>query len=243
MTITFVAILSVVAFLAGILKSGFAVGAGIFLTPILALIMGPKESVALVASMMLFTDIIAIYQYWKQWNLRDIFYLALPCIIGAVFGAMLLDWFTPTMAKRAIGVIGLIYIASELLRIFKQKTVRSPTAVRSIFIGIFGGITASLANSGSVFISTYVAGRLSKQMFVGTLVVVFVGINITKVIMFSALGILEERLWLISLSLLPFIIIGAMLGKWVNNHINEKQFKQWIFILIAVACLKLLFFS
>lgn len=237
------AILSVVAFLAGILKSGFAVGAGIFLTPILALIMGPKESVALVASMMLFTDIIAIYQYWKQWNLRDIFYLALPCIIGAVFGAMLLDWFTPTMAKRAIGVIGLIYIASELLRIFKQKTVRSPTAVRSIFIGIFGGITASLANSGSVFISTYVAGRLSKQMFVGTLVVVFVGINITKVIMFSALGILEERLWLISLSLLPFIIIGAMLGKWVNNHINEKQFKQWIFILIAVACLKLLFFS
>jgi uncharacterized membrane protein YfcA len=243
LTITFVAILSVVAFLAGILKSGFAVGAGIFLTPILALIMGPKESVALVASMMLFTDIIAIYQYWKQWNLRDIFYLALPCIIGAVFGAMLLDWFTPTMAKRAIGVIGLIYIASELLRIFKQKTVRSPTAVRSIFIGIFGGITASLANSGSVFISTYVAGRLSKQMFVGTLVVVFVGINITKVIMFSALGILEERLWLISLSLLPFIIIGAMLGKWVNNHINEKQFKQWIFILIAVACLKLLFFS
>ena len=243
MTITFVAILIVVAFLAGVLKSGFAVGAGIFLTPMLALIMGPKESVALVASMMLFTDIIAIYQYWKQWNARDIFYLALPCVIGAVFGALLLHWFSPGMAKRAIGIIGLIYIASELFRFFIQKTVKSPTAIRSISIGVIGGITASLANSGSVFISTYVAGRLSKQMFVGTLVVVFVGINITKVIMFSALGILEGRLWLISLSLLPLIITGGILGKWVNNHINEKQFKQWIFILIAVACLKLLFFS
>jgi uncharacterized membrane protein YfcA len=121
--------------------------------------------------------------------------------------------------------------------------VKAPTAIRSISIGVIGGITSSVANSGSVFISTYVAGRLPKQMFVGTLVVVFVGINITKVIMFSALGILEERLWLTSLSLLPLIIAGGMLGKWVNNHINEKQFKQWIFILIAVACLKLLVFS
>jgi uncharacterized membrane protein YfcA len=242
LSLTFVAILSVVAFLAGVLKSGFAVGAGIFLTPIMTLIMGPKEAVAVVAVMMLCTDFMAIYQYWKQWNMQDIFYLALPCIMGAIFGAMLLDWFSPVMAKRAIGVIGFIYIASELFRFFKQKQVRPPTALRSISIGIIGGITASLANSGSVFISTYVAGRLSKKMFVGTLVVVFVGINITKVIMFSALGILGQKLWLTSLSLLPFIIIGAMLGKWVNNRINEKQFKQWIFLLIGIACLKLLFF-
>jgi uncharacterized membrane protein YfcA len=61
--------------------------------------------------------------------------------------------------------------------------------------------------------------------------------------MFSALGILEERLWVTALLLLPLIITGGMLGKWVNNRINEKQFKQWIFVLIGVACLKLLFFS
>ena len=229
--------------MAGVLKSGFAVGAGIFLTPILAIVLGPKESVAVVAVMMLLTDLVAIYQYWRQWNARDIFYLAIPCILGAVIGAVLLDWFSPTMAKKSIAVIGFIYIASEVSRIFKQKIVRSPTAARSIAIGIIGGITASLANSGSVFISTYVAGRLSKRMFVGTLVVVFVGINITKVIMFSALGILGEKLWLTSLALLPLIITGGILGKWVNSQIDETQFKKWIFVLIAVACFKLLFFS
>jgi uncharacterized membrane protein YfcA len=237
-----VAIIIITAFIAGVLKSGFAVGAGIFLTPLLALVMGPKEAVAMVAVMMLLTDFMAIYQYWKQWNLNDIFHLALPCIGGAVLGAFLLDWFSPTMAKRAIGIIGFVYIASEVFQIFKQKTVRPPTPIRSISIGIIGGITASLANSGSVFISTYVAGRLSKQMFVGTLVLVFVWINLTKVTMFSVLGILGKQLWLTSLALIPFIIIGSMLGKWVNNRINEKQFKQWIFILISVACLKLLFF-
>jgi len=228
--------------MAGVLKSGFAVGAGIFLTPILTLVMGPKEAVALVASMMFFTDILAIYQYWKQWNLNDIFYLALPCVAGAVVGALLLQAFSVPMAKSAIGIIGLIYIGSELFRIFIQKTVRPPTALRSISIGIIGGVTASLANSGSVFISTYVAGRLSKHMFVGTLVVVFLGINLTKVIMFTAFGILGEQLWLTSILLLPLMIVGGLLGKRINSHINEQQFKQWIFILIGLACLKILFF-
>lgn len=231
-----------VAFLAGVLKSGFAVGAGIFLTPLLTLVLGPKEAVAVVAIMMLLTDVTAIYQYWRQWNLRDVLYLAIPCIAGAVLGAFILDWFSPTMARRAIGVIGFIYIAMELFRFLKKKMVQAPTAIRSITIGIVGGVTASLANSGSVFISTYVAGRLPKQMFVGTLVLVFVWINITKVAMFSALGILGKKLWLTSLALLPFIIVGAMLGKWFNTRINEEQFKKWIFFLIAVACLKLLFF-
>lgn len=240
MASSFVAVMIVVAFTAGVLKSGFAVGAGIFLTPLLTLVLGPKEAVAVVAIMMLLTDVTAIYQYWKRWNLRDVLYLAIPCIAGAVLGAFLLDWFSPVMARRAIGIIGFTYIATELFRLFNKKSVQSPTAIRSIVIGIVGGITASLANSGSVFISTYVAGRLPKQMFVGTLVLVFVWINITKVTMFSALGILDKHLWLTSLALLPFIIIGATLGKWLNNRIDEKQFKLWIFLLIAIACLKLL---
>lgn len=240
MSYAFVAVMIIVAFTAGFLKSGFAVGAGIFLTPFLTLVLEPKEAVAVVAIMMLLTDITAIYQYWKKWKLQDVFYLAVPCIVGAVLGAFLLDWFSPIMARRAIGIIGLIYIATELFRFLKKSLVKAPSAMRSISIGIVGGITASLANSGSVFISTYVAGRLPKQMFVGTLVLVFVCINITKVTMFTALGILGKKLWLKSLALLPFIIIGAVLGKHINNRINEERFKQWIFFLIAIACLKLL---
>ncbi len=242
MSIYLISVLSLVAFIAGVLKSGFAIGAGIFLTPILALIMGPKEAVALVAPMMLFTDIVAIYQYWKKWKVHDILYLAVPCLLGAVIGALLLNWFTPEIAKRAIGIIGLLYICSELFRIVFKKKSGSPNILWSSTIGLLGGITSALANSGGVFISTYLADRLSKQYFIGTLVVIFLGLNITKVSMFTALGILDQRLWIVDLSLIPLMFMGGLAGKWINNRINEKQFKQWIFILIAFACLKLLFF-
>ena len=111
-----------------------------------------------------------------------------------------------------------------------------------ISIGLVAGVASALSNSGGVFLSTYIAGRLKKEYFVGTLVAVFVGLNVTKVGMFTGLGLLHQRLWLIDLLLLPLMLVGGLVGKWLNTRIQENQFKRWIFILIVGACLKLIFF-
>lgn len=236
------AVLALVAFFAGVLKSGFGIGAGIFLTPILALVMDPKEAVVLVAPMMLFTDFTAIYQYRRQWDTSDVLALALPCLLGAVAGTLLLQWFTPATARRVIGIIGLLYVGSELMRKFFFRSPGKPNLIKSTFIGIVGGLASALANSGGVFISTYFTGRLSKAYFVGTLVVVFLAQDITKVSMFTGLGMLNTRLWTIELYLLPLMFLGGMTGKWLNSRIHEKQFAKWVFVLIVGACVKLLLF-
>jgi len=234
-------VIIVVAFFAGVMKSGFGIGAGIFLTPILALVTDPREAVVLVAPMMLFTDGTAIYQYWRQWNGRDILSLAPPCLLGVTAGVFLLNWFTPEMARRAIRIIGLVYVGTEFLKIGFRIRSSSQGLTRSIFIGMVAGVASALSNSGGVFLSTYVAGRLKKERFVGTLVVIFLGLNIIKVGMFTGLGLLHQKLWIIDLSLLPLMFLGGLLGKWLNNRIQEDQFKRWIFVLIVGACLKLIF--
>ncbi len=235
-------VLAAVAFFAGLLKSGFGIGAGVFLTPMLALVMDAKEAVVVVAPMMLFTDMTAVYQYWRQWDMRDVLTLTPPCILGAVAGAFLLKGFSPATARKAIGIIGLLYVGSELSRKFLFHSARSGSLAKGIVIGIVGGTTSALANSGGVFISTYFAGRLPKDYFVGTLVLVFVFLNITKVGMFTGFGMLDTSLWTIELYLLPLMVLGGLAGKWINNRIDEAQFANWIFILIVGACLKLLFF-
>jgi uncharacterized protein len=235
-------VLMIVAFLAGVLKSGFGIGAGIFLTPMLALVTDPKEAVVVVAPIMLFTDITAVYQYWRRWNLKDVFALAPPCLLGAIAGVFLLNWFTPNIARRAIGFIGLVYVGQEIVRMGFRMRPFAPSLIRSVPIGIIGGVASALANSGGVFISTYFAGRLDKEYFVGTLVVVFLWLNITKVGMFTGLGLLSQKLWMTEFSLIPLMFLGGLVGKWVNSRIQEKQFKRWIFGLIVVACIKLIFF-
>jgi uncharacterized protein len=235
-------ILALVAFLAGIIKSGFGIGAGIFLTPFLALVMNPKEAVVLVAPMMLFTDLTAVFQYWGRWDKQDILTLIPPCLIGALVGALLLNWFTPSIARRTIGLIGLLYIGSELLRKTVFQSVSYHHRAQGILIGLVGGLTSALANSGGVFISIYLRGRLSKVHFVGTLVGVFLFLNLTKVSLFTGMGMLNGPLWLIEFYLLPLMFIGGVIGKWINTRIQEKQFANWIFALLVAACLKLLLF-
>ena len=231
-----------VAFLAGVLKSGFGIGAGVFLTPILALVTDPKEAVVMVAGMMLLTDITAIYQYWRQWNLRDILSLAPPCLIGVAAGVFLLNWFTPDMAKRAIGVIGLVYVAIEILRAGLRLQTSTQSRIQSLSIGLVAGVASALSNSGGVFLSTYMAGRFSKEYFVGTIVIIFFCLSITKVGMFTGLGLFHQRLWITVLSLAPLMFLGGLVGKWVNRRIHEDQFKRWVFFLIIAACVKLVFF-
>ena len=235
-------VLMIVAFLAGVIKSGFGIGAGIFLTPLLALVIDPKEAVVLIAVMMLVTDAAAVYQYWRQWNVRDILFLAPPCLIGAMAGVFLLNWFTPDLARRAIGFIGLLYVGTELLKIGLRISPASQGLTRSIPIGLVAGVASALSNSGGVFLSTYVAGRLKKEYFVGTLVAVFLGLNMTKVGMFTGLGLLTSKLWMIELGLVPLLLLGGWVGKGLNRRIPEKNFKRWIFVLIIGACIKLIFF-
>ncbi len=235
------AVLIMVAFLAGVLKSGFGIGAGIFLTPLLALVTDPKEAVVMVAPMMLFTDVTAVYQYWRRWDTKDILFLAPPCLLGAVGGVCLLTWFTSQLAGRVIGLIGLFYVLIELLKI-GFRTAPSQSVARSVPIGIIAGVASALANSGGVFLSTYMAGRLKKEVFVGTLVVVFVWLNITKVGMFTGLGLLHPRLWMTELFLIPLMFLGSLVGKWLNTRIGENHFRRWIFVLIFAACFKLILF-
>jgi len=235
-------ILMAVAFFAGVLKSGFGIGAGIFLTPMLALATEPKEAVVLVAPMMLFTDLVAVYQYWRKWDLRDVLALGPPCLLGAMAGVFLLNWFTPDLARRTIGLIGLLYVGTELVKIGLHASLTTQSVARSIPIGLVAGVASALSNSGGVFLSTYIAGRLRKESFVGTIVLIFVGLNVTKVGMFTGLGLLNQELWLMELMMIPLMFLGSLAGKGINRRIEEKHFMRWIFVLIIGACIKLLFF-
>jgi len=234
-------ILAGVAFSGGVLKSGFGMG-GIFLTPLLALVTDPKEAVALVAPMMLFTDITALYQYHYRWDIKYIAALLPSCLIGAIAGAFLLNWFTTITVRRTIGIIALVYMGSELFRKILFRPSHTPNPLWGLITGIVSGVATSLANAGGVFLIAYLSKRLQKLHFMGTLVVIYFFFSVVKVVMFTGFGILTQQLWLTELYLIPFMFVGGLAGNWVNKRLPEIHFKRFVFVLIIGACIKLAFF-
>jgi len=83
----------------------------------------------LVAPMMLFTDLVAVYQVLAEVGPEDVLALAPPCLVGAMGGVLLLNWFTQDVARRAIGFIGLVYVGTELL---KDRAARFTVLARPV---------------------------------------------------------------------------------------------------------------
>ena len=51
--------------LIGVTKAGFGVGTGILATPLLVLVMPPKQAIGIMLLLLLLTDILSLFYYWR----------------------------------------------------------------------------------------------------------------------------------------------------------------------------------
>lgn len=228
-------IIAVTALAAGIIKTCFGVGAGVFLTPLLSLIVGPKEAVGLMSPMMLITDVITLYFFWNKWNWDQVKVIFPGTVVGTVFGAYYLSWASPTTAKVTIGIIALFF---STLQIYKEK---NPTIFQGlkfkpwhgVFTSFFSGIASAIANAGGIVVTIYLlSAGLTKEAFIATLVSVLLISDISKFVLFTNLHILTKDLMLTGLVLTPVMLLGSWLGRKLIDRLNDRQYVLYINVLV-----------
>ncbi len=70
-----------------LIKNGAAVGSGIFLLPVLALVFPPKIALGLGAPVMLASDLMGIRNYWGEWDdWHEILRIILAASVGIALG-------------------------------------------------------------------------------------------------------------------------------------------------------------
>ena len=63
---------SIGVILFGISKGGFAGPIAILSIPIMAIVMSPIKAAAILLPVLLLMDFVALYIYWKKWDLKNI---------------------------------------------------------------------------------------------------------------------------------------------------------------------------
>jgi len=234
-----ITILGVIAALAaGLIKTTFGIGAGVFLTPLLSLIMSPKIAVALMAPMMLITDISTLWLHWKKWDLKYIYILSPGFLVGVVAGSYYLAWASPSLTKVTIGIIAMIFSSYQIARVkFPSffSTIDLSTAT-GVLISLIGGISSAIAHSGGIIVTIYlVTKNLSKSSFVATLVGILFFSDVLKMITYTKLNLLSQPLLLSGLELTPALFLGSWLGSKAINKISDKQFILYVNLLIFIS--------
>src|SRR5690606_1069047 len=231
-----VVLVIVVAICTGMSKTGVH-GAGMLAVPLLANVFGGQLSSGIMLPLLVMADVMGVWYYhrhasWK--HLKVLFpWAAAGVIIGTIVGQYIDD-----KAFRAImAIIILVSVAVMVLleRIDKEKIPHQKSFAATT--GILGGFTSMVGNLAGTVMAVYLLSmRLPKNVFIGTTAWFFLVINWFKVPfhIFSWHTITLD-IFLLDLSTLPFIILGAVLGIWIVRKLSESMYRWFIIVMTIIA--------
>lgn len=227
-------------FLFGISKGGFAGPMAILSIPIMAIVMSPIKAAAILLPVLLIMDVVAMYIYWNKWDLKNVKIILPPAMIGILIGTLTFSYTSEDGIRIIIGCIAIIFI---ILSFFQQNSkLVKPTKNKGIFWSLVGGYTSFIIHSGGTPVNFFLLPqKLDKTIYVGTLTLAFLIINLVKLVPYYYLDQLVFSNLKISLILSPLAPISIYLGYYLHKKINEKAFYLLIYFFLAIGGVKLIY--
>ncbi len=230
------------SFLLGLAKGGIK-GFGAIITTILALVFGSKASTGILMPLLIVGDIFAVLYYNRhaQWKYlwRFMPWMIMGVLVGVWYGKDLPE----DQFKRGMAI--LIFISVTMMWVMEySKRIRLPD--NHVFAGIMGtasGFATMVGNLAGPFSELYfLAIRLGKEMFIGTVAWIFFLTNLFK---------LPFHIWswktinpvslAIDLALLLPLGLGLWCGVVLVRVIKGDHFRKIILVLTALGAILVFF--
>lgn len=246
-------ILGSAAFIIGFSKTGLP-GSGILAVPLIASVLGGRQSVGSALPLLILGDCFAVYFYRKQARFDHLLKL-LPWVLGGFLIGCLALYQLGHLHLKAdplnpiIGVIVLLMLGLSQLRgsLGDKLVPTSPAGTGAT--GILAGFTTMVSNAAGPIMQIYlVATKMPKEELMGTSSLYFFTVNCLKVPFYLWLSVDNpgQTLWspqsLTAVAcVVPVLLMGAVLGKRLLPVIPQKVFTQIVLVLAAIGAVKLIF--
>ena len=225
----------------GLSKGGFS-GIGTIAAPLLAIAVPPMQAVGILMPILVVQDIVTVWSYWRQWDMR-ILKIMVPGQIAGVGIAWLIAVHVPDAAIRlVIGVIAVGFVLSQWFGLAKRLAHGDPSPTAGRLWGAVSGFTSFIANTGAPPFQIYVLPQnLDKETFVGTFSLFFAIGNALKVLPYFLLGQLNPVNLATSAVLLPLAVVTNMAGVWLVRRTPAEAFYKIVYLLIFLIGLQLIY--
>lgn len=224
----------------GLSKSGFAGGFGSLATPLLALTLPVPQAAAVMLPLLLAMDGIGLQQLWQQRNRALVRHLVPWALVGTVIGTLLFGVFSTDAVSGVVGVLTLLFLAQRVL--FPPRP-GGPAAARWVgsACATVSGFTSFVAHAGGPPVSAYLLPlKLPPLELAATMAVYFSVVNLSKVLPYAALGLIDLRNMVTALLLLPLAPLGVWAGVWLTPRVSAALFYRLAYAGMFLTGVKLL---
>ena len=224
----------------GISKGGFAGPIAILSIPVMSLSMNPVMAAAILLPVLLVMDVVAMYIYWNKWDLKNIKIILPSAMLGILIGTITFNFTSEDTIRIIIGCIAIIFIILSFLQ--QNNRIIKPTKNKGIFWSLIGGYTSFIIHSGGTPVNFFLLPqKLDKTVYVATMTLAFLIINIVKLLPYYYLDQLVFSNLKVSLILSPLAPISIYLGYYLHKKINDKTFYLFIYFFLALGGIKLIY--
>ena len=160
--------------------------------------------------------------------------LAAMVIIGSIPGVLFLKNVDTGMIKILFGVVIVVIALEMLLRELRPGKAKQSKIVLTM-IGLLSGVLCGLYGIGAL-LGAYV-NRVTdnSRAFKANICVVFFVENTFRIILYSIWGIITLDILRQALILLPFVLIGLVLGMLSSKVLDEKIVKRIVIVMLMVS--------
>ena len=232
------------AMLAGISKGGFGGSLGFAGSAILAVVVEPGVALALMLPVLMAIDMAAVRAYWGRWDKPSAGAILTGAVPGLLLGAVLFS-VIPSDSIRVL--IGLVAVGFPLFRIALARGWIAPRPTgfdrRKGWVAGAGVVfTSFVAHAGGPPFAVFMLGQggIDKTRYHATSVIVFWVVNAMKAALYTMLGLFSWQLLGWSAALIPFAMIGTLIGVKAHKLIPERLFFMVAYTALMLTGLKLL---
>jgi uncharacterized membrane protein YfcA len=226
--------------LVGISKGGFGSGAGMFATPLMALVVPIPQAAAILLPILIVMDAAGLWAYRGVFSRENMRVILVGGIAGVALGALTFRYIDESWMRVILGVLAVGFVAQRYLLRAALAPARRSTA-KGLFWSVFSGVTSTIAHAGGTPLAIYLLPqRLDKMVMVGTTVVFFAIINVVKLVPYTWLGLFDAANLSTSLVLAPLAPVGIWLGLAAARRLSEQLFYRICYALLLLVGAKLL---
>jgi uncharacterized membrane protein YfcA len=231
--------------LMGLSKGGFA-GLGLLSLPLMALVVSPVQSAAIMLPILIVQDVVTVWAYRHSWDRRNLAILLPSSAAGIFAGYLLAARVSEAAVTLAVGVISLAFAVRRL--VLDRRAVEIPPSradvPRGTFWGTIIGFTSMIAHAGGPPFQIYVMPqKLARDVFVGTGAILFALVNWLKVAPYLALGQFSHENLATSAVLFPVAIASTWAGVLLVRSVSGERFYTVVYILLVLVGAKLIYDS
>ena len=183
----------------------------------------PLQALAILVIPLIFMDLVTIRRFWSLWDLELVKSIIPLTLFGVIIGTITYSFLSDNSIRIILGVIacgfGLEYFVN------KSKKIIKSSKVAGTFWSTLAGFTSFTIHAGGLPLSFYLLPmRLDRRKYVATLAIVFLALNLFKMIPYAYFGQINFQNLLTSILLLPLAPIGVYVGAYLTERVSQEIF-------------------